>query len=112
MLEGPNTKGYVVQWLGSLPNREEIAELISPLNYVQNELPPTLTIHGDADPVVPYEHAVRLHAALEDAGVPNELHTVPGGGHGGFNRTETLEIYETIQQFLDRHDLGEDGSTP
>lgn len=112
VLEGPNTKGYVVQWLGSLSNREEIAELVSPLNYVRKELPPTLTIHGDADPIVPYEHAVRLHAALEDAGVPNQLHTVPGGGHGGFNRTETVKIYETIQQFLDRHDLGEGGSTP
>ena len=48
----------------------------------------------------------RLHAALDDAEVPNELHTVPGGGHGGFNRSQTLTIYETIQQFLGRHGLG------
>ena len=25
MLDGPNTKGYAVEWLGSLPNREEVA---------------------------------------------------------------------------------------
>ena len=105
LVEGPNTKGYAVQWLGGLSNRAEVARLVSPLTYVRRGLPPILTIHGDADPIVPYEHAVRLHAALDDAGVPNELHTVAGGSHGGFNRAQTLKIYETIQQFLDRHGL-------
>ena len=105
LVEGPNTKGYAVQWLGGLPNWAEIAKLASPLTYVRRELPPILSIHGDADPIVPYEHAVRLHAALDDVGVPNELHTVPGGSHGGFNRAQTLKIYETIQQFLGRHGL-------
>ncbi len=105
LVEGPNTKGYAVQWLGGLQNQAEIASLVSPLTYVRRELPPVLTIHGDADPIVPYQHAVRLHAALDDAGVPNTLHTVPGGSHGGFNRAQTLKIYDTIQQFLGRHGL-------
>tara|TARA_B100001123_G_scaffold437129_2_gene568730 strand:+ start:11296 stop:12195 length:900 start_codon:yes stop_codon:yes gene_type:complete len=97
---GPNTKGYAVQWLGSLPNRAEVASVVSPLTYVDSEVPPVLTIHGDADQIVPYDHALRLHAALDEAGVANQLHTVPGGGHGGFNRAETLTIYEVIQGFL------------
>jgi dipeptidyl aminopeptidase/acylaminoacyl peptidase len=46
-----------------------------------------------------------LHAALDDAGVPNELHTVPGGGHGRFNRAEMLEIYGKIHRFLAAHGL-------
>ena len=70
-----------------------------------------LTIHGDADPIVPYAQAVRLHAALDDAGVSNELHTVSGGSHGGFDRAQTLKIYERIQQFLGRHGLGPVEST-
>ncbi len=105
LVDGPNTKGYAVQWLGGLSNRADVARLVSPLTSVRRGLPPILTIHGDADPIVPYEHAVRLHAALDDAGVPNELHTVAGGSHGGFNRAQTLKIYETIQQFLGRHGL-------
>ena len=105
LVQGPNTKGYAVQWLGGLANRDEVATLVSPLTYVRRGLPPVLTIHGDADPIVPYEHAVRLHAALDAAGVSNELHTVAGGSHGGFNTAETLQIYQTIQQFLDRHGL-------
>ena len=106
LVDGENTKGYAVQWLGGLSDRENIAELVSPLTYVRRGLPPVLSIHGDADPIVPYEHAVRLHAALDDAGVSNELHTVPGGSHGGFDRAQTLKIYERIQQFLGRHGLG------
>ena len=97
LIDGPNTKGYAVQWLGSLPNREEVAALVSPVNYVRSGLPPVLTIHGNADPIVPYQQAVRLHSQLDDEGVSNTLHTVEGGGHGGFNRAETLEVFEAIQ---------------
>lgn len=105
LTRGPNTKGYAVEWMGGLLRREEMARAVSPLTYVRAGVPPTLSIHGDADPIVPYEHATRLHTALEGAGVPNELHTVPGGGHGGFTRSETLEIFNKIYRFLDQHGL-------
>ena len=105
LLHGANTKGYAVQWLGGLSNREAVASQTSPLTYVRPGLPPVLTIHGDADPIVPYEQGVRLHQALERAGVASELHTVSGGGHGGFSTPQTLAIYMTIHQFLQRHGL-------
>jgi acetyl esterase/lipase len=105
LLDGPNMKTYAVQWLGSLPNRDEVARRVSPLTYVRAGLPPVLTIHGDADPVVPYTHGVRLKQALEKNGVPTELVTIPGGRHGGFNRAETLMIYSVIRQFLTTHGL-------
>ncbi len=41
-----------------------------------------------------------------ELGVPNELHTVPGGRHGGFDREQTLAIFETIRRFLSQHGLG------
>ncbi len=106
LLAGPNTRSYAVEWLGSLENRFQIAERVSPMTYVRAGLPPTLTIHGDADPTVPYRHALALHEKLDEVGVPNALHTVPGGRHGGFNREQTLAIFETIRRFLSRHGLG------
>jgi len=105
LLEGPNMKTYAVTWLGSLTNRYEIAKRVSPLEYVRAGLPPILTIHGDADPTVPYSHGTRLHEALTKAGVPNQLLTIPGGKHGGFTREETLTIFATIRQFLQKHNL-------
>jgi acetyl esterase/lipase len=100
LLGGPNLRNPVVEWFGSTPDRMAIALRVSPLTYVRGDLPPILTIHGDADPVVPYQHAVRLHQALDRAGAVNQLHTVPGGGHGGFSREQTVTITDTIHQFL------------
>ena len=105
LLDGPNTKRYAVEWMGSMPNRFEIADRVSPLTYVRAGLPPILTIHGDADPTVPYQHGVQLHEELTKVGVSNQLHTVPGGRHGGFNRPETIAIFETIQEFLKSNGL-------
>ena len=105
LLDGPNRKPYAVAWIGSRSNRDEIAEGVSPINYVRQGLPPVLTIHGDADKRVPYTHAVRLHEALNQAAVPNELLTIFGGRHGRFSPAEKLKIYETIRSFLIKHDL-------
>jgi len=107
LLDGENMKTYAVTWMGSMPNRLEIAARVSPLSYVRAGLPPILSIHGDADPTVPYQHGVRLHEELAKAGVANELHTVPGGRHGGFDRDETVAIFDTIDRFLTKHGLAD-----
>ena len=100
VIDGPHRANLAVTWLGSLPNKDEVARRVSPLTYVRSGLPPILTIHGDQDPLVPYDHAVRLHAALTKAGVPNQLLTIPGGKHGGFTPDERTKIFETIREFL------------
>jgi acetyl esterase/lipase len=105
LLEGPNRQAYAVAWLGSMPNRVEVANRVSPLTYVRPGLPPILTIHGDADTIVPYSHAVRLHDALTKAGVTNQLVTIPGGKHGGFSKEDTSKIFTTIQEFLVKNKL-------
>jgi acetyl esterase/lipase len=92
---------YTDAWLGSNTNRRDIAERVSPLSYVRKGLPPILTIHGDSDPTVPYSQGVRLHDALEKAGVPNELVTVKGGAHGRFSNIEMVQIYNIVlKQFI------------
>ena len=103
LLDGPNMKTYAVTWLGSMTNREEVARRVSPLTYIRSGLPPVLTIHGDADPTVPYTHALRLRDALDKASVPNQLVTVPGGAHGGFSQQEMIRIYAAVREFLVKH---------
>lgn len=106
VIDGPNRRDIAATWLGSLPNREEIAKRISPLTYVRSGLPPILTIHGDADPTVPYPEAVRLHEALNKVGVTNQLLTIPGGKHGNFTPEERSKIFLTIHAFLSNNGLG------
>ena len=106
LLDGPEMKPYAVTWLGSAPDREAIATRVSPLTYVRSGLPPVFTLHGDADPTVPYTQSVRLHKALSASGVANELLTVPGGKHGiaaCCDVTQRANAYTQIRDFLMRH---------
>lgn len=105
LLEGPNARNYAREWLGSLSNAEQLAKQLSPVNYVRAGLPPIITIHGELDDVAPYNHAVRLHAALDKAGVPNQLVTIKGRKHGGFNRDEMMQGYTAIREFLRKQGL-------
>jgi acetyl esterase/lipase len=114
LLDGPNMKTYAVTWLGSALDRDQIAKRVSPLTYVRPGVPPILTIHGDADPTVPYTQSVRLHKALADAGVPNELMTMAGGKHG-FNcctPVQRVQAYEKIREFLVRQHVLETPKAP
>jgi acetyl esterase/lipase len=109
LLDGPNKKPfpetwpYTVQWLGNQPNRADVAKASSPLTYVRAGVPPTISIHGDADPLVPYAHSVRLQEALQKAGVAHELVTIPGGGHGNFAPDQWQRAYAAIEKFLAAH---------
>lgn len=103
----PGTSGnFTEAWLGSRGDRDAVARRVSPTNYVRSDTPPILTIHGDADSIVPYDHATRLHELLDEWGVPNRLLTIEGGGHGGFSPDENQRIYAAIRAFLGEHGLG------
>jgi acetyl esterase/lipase len=106
VIDGPHKADAAVRWFGSLPNRMEIARRVSPLTYIRAGLPPIITIHGDADTTVPYDQAVRLHAALAKVNVPNQLVTIPGGRHGNFTPDQRDRIYLTIREFLAKNGLG------
>jgi len=114
LLDGPNMKPYAVAWLGNLRDREQIAKRVSPINYVRPGLSPILTIHGDLDPTVPYSQSVRLHKALADAGVPNELMTMAGGKHGYecCTPTQRAQGYAKIREFLVRQRVLEAPKAP
>jgi acetyl esterase/lipase len=105
-LHGANAKGYAVIWLGNQPNADEIAKRVSPINYVNKNNPPIITIHGDKDQLVPYSQSVRLHKALDAAGVPNQLVTMPGAGHGGFSYEQNQKAWVAIRDFLKKNVKG------
>jgi acetyl esterase/lipase len=105
MLAGPNVRSYAVQWVGSGPNRDAIAKSVSPITYVRADLPPILSIQGDADPIVPYSQNVRLLEALKKAGAKAELLAIPGGGHGNFTADQRSNAYAKIREFLSANSL-------
>jgi len=105
LLHGPNIRSWAVSWLGSQPDREQMAKRVSPINYVRAGLPPILSIHGNGDPIAPYAQAVRFHEALTKVGVRNQLLTISSNTHGDFTDEQTLEVYRVIREFLLKSNL-------
>jgi acetyl esterase/lipase len=99
---GMTLKNSADRWIGNgnEPDRIALATQISPITYVRPGLPPTLIIHGDADPVVPYEQSTSLRQALTNVNVPVQLYTVPGGQHRKFSPEQSLAVGASLQQFL------------
>lgn len=104
LIAGPNATAYAKAWLGGQPQANSIAASVSPLTYIRKNLPPILTLHGDQDRVVPFEHAVRLHEALKAANSPNTLYPIPGREHFiDYSKKDVTNAYNRIFKFLDKH---------
>jgi acetyl esterase/lipase len=103
-LQGQHLQSYAVTWIPEQPGRMELAKKLSPITYVRKGLPPVLSIHGDADPVVPYDQSARLTKELKAAGNQAELITVPGGQHG-FPPEEMSRLWPQIFKWLKKHKI-------
>ncbi len=92
------TKDYPEALLigGRVQDVPEKAEAASPVTYISSDDPPFLTAHGTKDPLVPYDQALELDAALKKAGVSHHLIEMTGAGHGF--RSEDLD--QRVEQFL------------
>ena len=100
LLAPPRPRDFAQGWMGTAPDAPALAARVSPINYVAKGAPAVLTLHGDADPVVPYSQATRLHAALDRVGAPNRLVPIRGGGHGDFNGYQVLNATHVVRDFL------------
>ena len=102
VIAGPNKNATPLRWFGNMAEADAVAlaKQLSPMSYVRDDLPPILTIQGDADMVVPYAHGIALDTALDNTNVNHEHLTIPGGGHGRFTAAERAKIYTTINAFL------------
>ncbi|MET9378242.1 alpha/beta hydrolase [Streptomyces sp. NPDC002992] len=86
--------------LGAAPAAApERARAASPLLRVHPGAPPFLLVHGDADTMVDHSHSASLAMALERAGVPVELWSVPGADHGWHGAAD-LQVDEVFTRSL------------
>ena len=59
-----------------------LASDVSPINFVSDDDPPVLMIHGDEDRLVPLRNSERMAEALDGVGVTNNVVVLAGAGHG------------------------------
>lgn len=74
----------------------------SPSEYVTGRTPPTIALQGGADPLVPPSQTSQLIAALDDAGVANQLVYYPGEGHG-WTGANMVDSFRKIVTFISDH---------
>ena len=79
--------------------RAALYKAASPITYVSKDDPPTLTIHGTADPVVPVEQATEFDAAMRKAGA-SHTHVAPWR-EARFAGNQTAR--EATFKFFDEH---------
>lgn len=88
-------------------NPAEELYLASPLSHVSNKTPPTLTIHGDADELIPFDQGSRLHELLDKNYVENELVKIEGGQHAfpiiPHETNGQTDSVPTVLDFLGKH---------
>jgi acetyl esterase/lipase len=105
LLPGPNMRKFAVTWVPERQGRVELARRVSPMTYVRKDVPAILTIHGDEDPTVPYEHGTELTRALRNADADAELISVHNGKHGGFGEEGMARIYKDVFKFLKKRKI-------
>lgn len=75
-------------------SRQVYGKEISPLNFVNSNLPPTLIIHGDADKLVPIQQAEIFVKGAKKAGAPQvKLIVREGKDHGWPEMKDDLRIF-------------------
>lgn len=91
--------------LGDEPDSESITYFSNELQVTENT-PPTILFHAADDKTVPPENSLLFFQALNQKGVPAELHIYPEGGHGFSLATKnrslsrwTQHLHEWMLQF-------------
>ena len=62
--------------------RQQLGKQVSPIYFINAQLPPTLIVHGDADALVPIQQAETFVQQSTAAGANAKLIVKPGGAHG------------------------------
>jgi acetyl esterase/lipase len=85
---------------GPIQENKEKAAQANPITYAGQGDPPFLIVHGDADPLVPWQQSQLLHDALRKAGVDSTLEIMPGEGHGFKSAVPNQKAIEFFRRHL------------
>jgi acetyl esterase/lipase len=85
---------------GPIEQRQEIADLMSPMSYVRPNSVPMLIVHGRLDTLVPVEDSIILHEALQRAGNDVTLRILEDGTHGWEPKVTQQDVGRFFQRTL------------
>jgi len=86
-----------------LPDRYKI---LSPVSHINTQTPPTITLQGETDRIVPVQQAMILAKALAAAGIDHETYLFPWANHGfdvNWGSIATQVARAKVVAFLQKH---------
>ena len=81
---------------------EDLIPAVSPITYVDPTDPPTLLIHGDADPLVHISHSVAMSEELKSNNIESDFLVIEGGKHG-FRRENSAIADSARLAWFEKH---------
>ncbi|MCF7688156.1 MAG: S9 family peptidase [Cephaloticoccus sp.] len=99
----PTGFAFNVDRIGDPVKDADALRAISPVYHVDRIQAPLLIVHGHDDPVVPYDQAKELVAALDKAGKSYEMVAKFNEPHGIFNYKNRIDFYNRMEAFLTKH---------
>ena len=97
----------IANYIGGTPSQlPDRYRMLSPLAHVSAAAPPTLTIHGDNDRIVPVEQSAALDKALTAADVDHETYYLPWVDHNFdyvWNNLPSQIARAKVAEFLSKH---------
>ena len=97
----------VIPWYGPVafedrPRGDERIKLFDPREYIDENTPPFLILHGLADKVVGPEHSEKLYDALQAKGVEADLYLIEDAEHSSDYFVQP-PVKKLMLEFLDKH---------
>ena len=97
----------LVKYIGGTPSElPRRYRAVSPISHIDAKTPPTITVLGESDRIVPVNQASELDEALAHAGVPHAGYLLPATDHGfddNWGAFGTQIARTTIERFLRRY---------
>ena len=81
-------------------------KILSPVSHINAQTPPTITLQGETDRIVPVEQTIILAKALAAAGIDHETYLFPWANHGfdvNWGRIATQVARAKVAAFLQKH---------
>ncbi|MGG3283794.1 alpha/beta hydrolase fold domain-containing protein [Paenibacillus solani] len=100
-------QGVMEQYIGDSPSQfSDRYKILSPINYIQGNTPPTITLLGTGDRIVPVEQGEILDKELAVKGVDHEFYLLPKVDHAFDINPGSLSTQfarEKVTAFLQRY---------
>ncbi|MEN1967438.1 alpha/beta hydrolase [Lentibacillus sp. N15] len=72
-----------------------------PIENITANYPATMLLHGDTDKDVPYEESLKMSDALANAGIKQQLITIPGGEHQFDREMQKPVVADAFKEVID-----------